>query len=215
MCRPAFALAIVAFFVVAESASAAGSGSVSTPAPSMPAQREASPAEQARAAHDAGVKLLKKAEAAEPEKAAKAYGKALEKFDLATRLDGDIAESWNYVGYCRRKLGEHEAALIAYDRAIALRPDFPEALEYRAQAYLGVGRIEDARNDYLAVFAQDRALSAQLLETMRTWVAARRAAPEGLSAADLDAFAAWIDERAQIAAQTASLGRDAAPTAWR
>jgi tetratricopeptide (TPR) repeat protein len=215
MCHPAFALAVVTVFVVADPAFAAGSGSVSTPAASMPAAPAASPAEQARSAHNAGVKLLKKAEGAAPEKAEKAYRKALEKFEQAMQLDGELADSWNYVGYCRRKLGEHDGALIAYDRALALRPDFAEALEYRAQAYLGVGRIEEARNDYLAVFAKDRAMSAQLLEKMRAWVDAQRAAPGPLSATDLDAFAAWIDERAQIAAQTASLGRDAAPSAWR
>ena len=44
-----------------------------------------------------------------------------------------------------RRLGEYDRSLAAYEKALALSPDYPEAIEYRAEAYL-------ARRGGIAVF---------------------------------------------------------------
>ncbi len=72
-------------------------------------------------------------------------------------------EAWNYLGYTHRKLGDYQAALTAYDRALNLKPGYPEAIEYRGHAYLGLNRLEDAKQAYLTLFAGNRQLAAQLL----------------------------------------------------
>ena len=57
-----------------------------------------------------------------------------------------MAEAWNYIGYCRRQTGDYGGALGAYDEALRLKPGFPEAIEYRGHAYLGLGRVDDSKS---------------------------------------------------------------------
>jgi hypothetical protein len=40
------------------------------------------------------------------------------------------------MGFALRKTGEPVKALEMYDKALALAPGFPDALEYRGEAYL-------------------------------------------------------------------------------
>jgi tetratricopeptide (TPR) repeat protein len=131
------------------------------------------------------------------------------------QLDPQRYEAWNYVGYTSRKLGHYDDALSAYDRALALKPGYPDAIEYRGEAYLGVNRLDDAKQAYLDLFAGNRALADKLLTAMKGWVAAQRAAPAGDQAASVDELDQWIQERTQIAAQTAALTRAGTAAAWR
>ena len=203
----------------------AGSGSM----PSMPRVESASPEQQARDAYNGGVRAAGKAESFSADaarqadarkqqklrdKAHSSYVAAQKKFARATELNPRLAEAWNYLGYTNRKLGDYPAALAAYDRALALKPGFPEAIEYRGHAYLGLNRIDDAKQAYLVLFGSNRQLAAQLLSGMREWVGAHRGNPAGVDAASLDAFASWVDERGAIAGRTASLTREGASARW-
>ena len=82
-----------------------------------------------------------------------------------------------------RKLGKYQEALIAYDRALNLKPGYAEAIEYRGHAYLGLNRLDDAKQAYLALFAGNRKLAAQLLAAMQTWVGEHRGNPGPASTA--------------------------------
>jgi tetratricopeptide (TPR) repeat protein len=220
-------LVMAAILCGAGAAMAAGSGggSVSVPTP-RPAQ---TPADRARSAYDSGVRAVKKADEQEREAAkatdvsrqAKAvkragdgYRKALSKFEAAVKANPSMHEAWNYVGYTKRKLGDYEAALRAYDQALALRPGYPEAIEYRGEAYMRLNRLDEAKQAYLELYAGNRALSDQLLAAMRDWIAAQRAGSP-VDPTALDAFEAWVQERATIASQTAALTRDGAAAAWK
>ncbi len=55
--------------------------------------------------------------------------------------DPKLKEGWNMLGYTSRKLGDYEESLQAYDKALALAPDYPEAIEYRAELFLLTGRL--------------------------------------------------------------------------
>jgi tetratricopeptide (TPR) repeat protein len=200
--------------------------------PSMPRStpRVATPEQQARDLYNDGVGYVKKADKADGE-AARAtdpgkkeraardsherYAAALGKFQQAVQLDPQRYEAWNYVGYSSRKLGRYDDALSAYDRALALKPGYPDAIEYRGEAYLAVNRLDDARNAYLELFAGNRTLADKLLGAMKGWVATQRAAPAGDNAASVEELDKWIQERTQIAAQTAALTRAGTATAWR
>jgi tetratricopeptide (TPR) repeat protein len=208
---------------------ASGSGGMSMPAtPSMP--RELTPQQKAREAYNDGVHDVKKADKAQSaaaeatdagrkDKAAREahdqYAAALAKFKEATELDSSLHEAWNYVGYTSRKLGNYDEALAAYDKALSLKPGFPEALEYRGEAYLGLGRIDDAKQAYLDLYAGNRTLAAKLLTAIRGWATAQRASPPGTGGANLDELDKWIQERSQIAGQTAALTRAGTASAWR
>jgi tetratricopeptide (TPR) repeat protein len=56
-----------------------------------------------------------------------------------------FADAWNELGFALRHLGRYEESIRAYDEALRLRSDFPEALEYLGEAYVKMGRLTDAR----------------------------------------------------------------------
>jgi tetratricopeptide (TPR) repeat protein len=165
---------------------------------------------QADALHQADERKRKKAR----DKAQDAYRASLRKFAQAIEFDSTNHSAWNYLGYAQRKLGSYDDALLAYDRALQLKPGYPEAIEYRGHAYLGLGRLDDAKGAYLSLFSGNRKLAASLLDAMREWVNEHR----GNAAADaavLESFATWVNERSAIAVQTAGLTREGAASAWK
>ena len=204
------------------------SGSGSKPMPSMP--RELTSQQKARDAYNDGVHDVKKADkaqaaAAEATDAGKKdkaaheahdqYAAALAKFKESTELDSTLHEAWNYVGYTSRKLGNYDEALAAYDKALSLKPGYPDALEYRGEAYLGLGRIDDAKQAYLDLYAGNRTLAAKLLTAIKGWATTQRASSTGTGGLNLDELDKWIQERSQIAGQTAALTRAGTASAWR
>ena len=98
-------------------------------------------------------------------------------------------------------------------RRSTLKPGYPDALEYRGEAYLGLNRIPDAQQAYLDLYAGNRALAGKLLSAMKAWSTAQRAAAANV--ANLDDFDKWIQEREQIAGQTAALTRAGTAASWR
>jgi tetratricopeptide (TPR) repeat protein len=210
------------------SAWANGGGGMSMPSMPTPSH-QASPQQQARDAYNDGVRYVKKADKAQQaaneatdagkkDKAGReahdAYAAALAKFTQSTSLDPSLHEAWNYVGYTNRKLGNYNDALTAYDKALSIKPGYPDALEYRGEAYLAVGRIPDAQQAYLDLYGGNRALAGKLLGAMKSWSAAQHANPSGAST-NLDELDKWIQERAQIAGQTAALTREGTAARWR
>lgn len=197
--------------------------------PSMESARELTPQEIARRAYNDGLRAVKQADKYEAtaakearedkkakalERARKQYDKARGYFAAAVTKQPAMHQAWNYVGYTSRKLGDAQTALAAYDEALKLKPDYAEAIEYRAVAYLSLNRLDDAKSAYMELFRDNRKLADQLMQEMRAWVTARRADPAGVATAQLDSFEQWVNERANIAQQTASLAVDA-PIAWR
>lgn len=80
-------------------------------------------------------------------KARKKFESALDKFTKATTLNPGFPEAWNNMGYCYRKLGKLPESLDAYDKAIGIRGDYAQAREYRAETYLALGQLENARKE--------------------------------------------------------------------
>jgi tetratricopeptide (TPR) repeat protein len=184
-----------------------------------------SPDDAAKSAYNSGVKSIKKAQdydadaakASTPEKIAKAHEKAQKSYHEAQASFIDAVgaqpkmyQAWNYLGFANRHLGNYDDALSAYAKALELNPNYPEAVEYRGEAYLGLNQIEEAKGAYMALFRDSRPLADELMVAMHRWADARRQDAQGLAAADVEAFAKWMDERAGIAGQTASLAIGAA-----
>ena len=205
-----------------------GGGAMPAAPPPMP--REQTPQQKAQDAYNDGVREVKKADKAQAaaaqasdagkkDKAAHEaqdrYTQALAKFQQATQLDPTLHEAWNYLGYANRKLGHYDEALAAYSKALTIKPGYADALEYRGEAYLGLNRIPDAQQAYLDLYAGNRALAGKLLTAMKNWVADQRARSSGGNAANLDDLDKWIQERAQIAGQTAALTRAGTAASWR
>ena len=207
-----------------------GGGGMRMPSASPSMQREQTPQQKARDAYNDGVRYVKRADKAQEgagaqtdagkkdkatHEAQEAYAAAHAKFTEATSLDPTLHEAWNYVGYTNRKLGNYDDALAAYEKALSLKPGYPDALEYRGEAYLGLNRIPDAQQAYLDLYAGNRALAGKLLTAMKSWAAGQRANSGANSSVNLDELDKWIQERAQIAGQTAALTREGTAASWR
>jgi tetratricopeptide (TPR) repeat protein len=212
---------------------ASGGGSMSGPSgSSMDAPRSRSPEQLAIGDYNSGVRELGKAKDHEAdaakaatdekkakalEKAHKAYGNALDQFERAADENPAMYQAWNYVGFCQRHLGDYQAALTAYSHALEVNPAYAEAVEYRAEALLGLNRIEDVKSDYMRLFRDVRPLADELMTAMHRWVDERQHDSKGVSNEDLAAFAKWVDERTTVAQQTASLttGPTKLPGDWQ
>ena len=173
----------------------------------------------AKKAFNAGVKSLAKAKEFEEiaakapnedkksralEKLNDAWGKALDQFTEALSNKGDMVEAWNYVGYVHLRLGAYNEAIDDYNHTLALKSDLLEAIEHRAEAYVAVDRLDDAKSAYMDLFNHARPLADQLMAAMQKWLSDHRAAANGMRAADIEAFGKWLQERDGIAKTAAS-----------
>jgi tetratricopeptide (TPR) repeat protein len=129
----------------------------------------------------------------------KNYKRAIASYKDALSNNPDRYQAASSLGYALRKTGNYPDALVAYDRALSIEPTYAEAIEYRAEAYLGLNRIDDAKEAYIHLFGSDRGHANELLGAMQEWVVNE---PAGIDAPTLEAFSGWIDEREEIAENT-------------
>lgn len=64
------------------------------------------------------------------------FAQALPLFEKANQAEKNNPDVLNMLAYTQRKLGKTQDALNNYYRALALRPNFPQAREYLGEAYL-------------------------------------------------------------------------------
>jgi tetratricopeptide (TPR) repeat protein len=171
-------------------------------------------------AFKAGMKALAKAKdyesaaaaAQNPDKKANAldkmgdaYNRALDQFTEALRNKGDMYDAWNKVGYIHLRLGAYGESVDDYNHALTLKPDLLDAVLHRAEASLGLDRLDEAKGAYMYLFNHARPLADELMLGMQRWLTEHRTNANGMRAADVDAFDKWLQERDGIAKQTASL----------
>ncbi len=90
---------------------------------------------------------------------------------------GDVADLHNNLGSVLAAVGELDGAVAALDRALRLRPDYPEAHLNRGRALVRIGRLDEAA----AEFAEALRLRPELVEARRGLDAARRARRRSVS----------------------------------
>ena len=108
-----------------------------------------SPAELARTAYNEGLKFKRRALRMEDEaasaktdadradaqrQAAENWARAIAGYREAISLNPKSHQALNELGFALRKTGDAAQAIAAYDAALALKPNFAEAIEYRAEA---------------------------------------------------------------------------------
>jgi tetratricopeptide (TPR) repeat protein len=118
------------------------------------------------------------------------YTKARENFRTATAAQPNAKEAWNLLGFTSRKLGDYEASLTAYDKALALAPDYPEAIEYRAELFLMTGRFAQAKEAYAVLLKSSPSYAGVLKTSMKDFLKSGR--ETSATPADRDAFASWV-----------------------
>lgn len=198
-----------ALFVTAPLAAAGGSSSAPPPPPAPE-----DPMVTATRHYHLGVRAREKAtkleaggeaDAKAAKKLEKAWRNAERNYRQAVELNPQYHEAWSDLGYVLRRQGQYQESLTAYDRALALSPTYGPAIEYRGEAYVRLGRFDEAKEAYMTLFQNDRALADQLLESMKRWLMSD-AADAGIEAGALEAFSTWVEERSQIAHQVPSGG---------
>ena len=135
----------------------------------------------------------------------RAYRNAETELRSAVKLNPRFHEAFSDLGYALRKQGKWDQAIKMYDQALSLSPNYPNAIEYRGQAYLGLGQVDEAKKAYMQLFANNREMADQLLAAMKTWVADHKANPGQVDATTVDALAEWVASREQVAQHVAPL----------
>ena len=143
-------------------------------------------------------------------KAEKEFQKAIEKQGEAIRLDSQNYKAANELGYALRKTGDYRKAIGAYNFALKINPNFHQATEYRAEAFLALGLLDLTRDSYMILFRNDRELADELMTKFDAWGAAR----EAEFSEQEQTFWSWVQERKRIAqmANELSLHSPAAPS---
>ena len=131
------------------------------------------------------------------DKAKKEYEKALKDFKSAASNSPQMYQAYNGMGFSYRKTGDYAKALEMYDKALTLKPGFPDAIEYRGEAYLGLNRVDDAKQAYLEILAADRKQADTLMAAMQKWIADRRRPTRPASIPAVVVWAGDLDERAR------------------
>jgi tetratricopeptide (TPR) repeat protein len=158
--------------------------------------------------------------AAEPDaaKKAKLEGKAkdkhedaIKKFVKATAKNPNLFQAWGSLGYSYRKAGNYAASLEAYNKSLAIQPNYTPAMEYRAEALLALNQIDEVKSVYMALFQMDRPRANELTAAIDKWLEKRKADPAGLDPASLEEFAKWAEQRKQLGSQVSSLGSPEKP----
>lgn len=184
---------------------AAGGGSVGS-FPSQPVERK-TPEQLAVENYNRGISYRDKAWEYEKEatqedgarattrlmkKATKAYKSAAKRFRSAVKYEPRLYQAHSSLGYALRKLGNYEASLSAYNQSLELKPDYAEAIEYRAEAWLALGNIEGTKSSYLQLVKLDPERADELMKAIEAWLEnpPDNASPD--SVADLEA---WATER--------------------
>jgi tetratricopeptide (TPR) repeat protein len=191
-------------------ASRGGSMPTSPMPDKTPEQKAADDYNSGLKCRDKAVKYLKEAKEAADEKdkgqlehkAQKEFDKAIDRFRDATKLNPRFHQAYSDLGFCLRKTGDYNAALDAYGKALSLSPGYNPAIEYRAEAYLGLNRIEEAKQAYLQLFPADRGHADELLDAMKTWVEKRHLEPGDLAPGVVHDFETWVAQRDELARQT-------------
>lgn len=109
----------------------------------------------------------------------------------------------------KRARGEYEKAVADFKKAIGLVPHMYRAYNGMGHAYLGLNRLDEAKQAYLLVFAGDRTNATVLMKAMKAWAEKRRADPAGVDPSTLNAFEEWVNERADLAAKTVNMAHNA------
>jgi tetratricopeptide (TPR) repeat protein len=98
------------------------------------------------------------------------YQEAADAFKAAIALKSDYAEAYNMLGFCTRKMGNVSGAFAYYEKALQLKPNFPEAREYYGEAYLQQGDLAKAVQQYIILEKAGNKNARELLEKIDDFV---------------------------------------------
>ena len=141
----------IAFATPAFAVMGGGSSSQPPPAPrdDIQATEKADPRLEAEKFYADGYEEVAKAkkdiENGKTKNVGKRFKKALERGESAVALAPDYHEAWNLVGYSARQLKDYERSIAAYEKCLAIKPDYAPAREYLGETYVETGDLTNAK----------------------------------------------------------------------
>ena len=94
------------------------------------------------------------------------WSRAIALFRKAVEQDSENYKALNMLGFSLRRSGKHQEAIQAYNRALTIKPNYAQALEYRGKAHLGVGDRRAALADYKKLVRLRSPLAEDLKEAI-------------------------------------------------
>ena len=213
-------LALAATLLLPAVARASGSGSSSMSLPKTNQQQQLTPEQEAVTFYNDGISYRDKAAKLEKEaeieadagkrqkleaKAKDKHEDSIKKFVKATEKNPALFQAWGSLGYAYRKVGNYNASLAAYGKALEIQPNYTPAIEYRAEAYLGLNQLDSVKSVYMQLFTMDRPRADELAAAIDKWLEKRKTDPAGMDPAQLQEFSAWAAQRKQLASQVSSV----------
>ncbi|MFT5098560.1 MAG: tetratricopeptide (TPR) repeat protein [Planctomycetaceae bacterium] len=135
------------------------------------------------------------------------FRKAAKKFGAAIKKAPKLHEAHSSLGYALRNLSDYDASLAAYDRALELNPSYTEAIEYRGETYLALGRFEATQEAYIKLMQMDRPKADLLMTAIQKFLKNPSA---GVDQEKLRSFKDWASTRNTLAQLTRDLSGKAA-----
>jgi tetratricopeptide (TPR) repeat protein len=179
-------LTIVLVLAVASPAWAVFGGGPKDPPASTPQEVQATDKPEARAEAEAlyaaGYEEVAKAKKeiadGKTKNVEKRFRKALERGEAAVKLAPDYHEAWNLVGYSARKLKNFDRSIAAYEKCLAVKPDYAPAREYLGETYVETGDVTKARVQMVWLEKMgETAMVASLRGQIEAWEKEHPAAP--------------------------------------
>jgi len=109
-------------------------------------------------------------------KVAKSYDGAAREFRSSTDKNPTLLEAWSGLGWVLRQNQKWDDAVDAYNRVLAIEPNFTAAVEGRAEAFLALDRTEEVLQAYSILERADAKNAEQLLTAVESWVRERHSA---------------------------------------
>ncbi|TXT36862.1 MAG: hypothetical protein FD138_848, partial [Planctomycetota bacterium] len=78
------------------------------------------------------------------------------RYHIAVELDHQYLEAWTQLGCVHAQLGEWEPALEAFNIALDIHPDYPDARLHKAEALHHLGKTSEAREHWQAYLTHDQ-----------------------------------------------------------
>ena len=214
------AVALAVTLLLPAVAGASGSGSSSMSQPRTNQQQQLTPEQEAVTFYNDGISYRDKAAKLEKEaetetdagkrqkleaKAKDKHEDSIKKFTKATEKNPALFQAWGSLGYAYRKVGNYNASLAAYGKALEIQPNYTPAIEYRAEAYLGLNQLDSVKSVYMQLFTMDRPRADELAAAIDKWLEKRKTDPAGLDPTQLQEFSTWAAQRKQLASQVSSV----------
>ena len=169
-----------------------------------------SPGEAARALYHSGMRDLDRAQdlSAKSERVEKpkrieklqtnsfkAYQTAAGRLMYALRLEPDLIEAYEALGFALRELGEYNAALGVHREALERDPESVENFRGWSETLLELSMVSEAIEMHEHLVDIQSPWAAVLVEEMEKWLAVRQVDPGGLKVEEVERLAEWVAER--------------------